>query len=250
MHRLAFFIVVYFASVTVVAWSAEEESPEALLQRAGRASQDGNAAEAVRLATAAIAFDNVDPMAYRLRGREHFRLGNVDKSIADFDRCAELQPNRQTSLWERGISYYYGGRYVEGAKQFEDYQTYHSEDVENAVWHVLCNSKVKDYATAKQNILSIRRDRRVPMMTIYDLFRGQARPEDVIQRATAESGDAALFYAHLYVGLYHEARGEAEKAREHISTAAEKYRIGHYMWDVARVHAERFKHDTPSKPEP
>ena len=40
-------------------------------------------------------------------------------------------------------------------------------------------------------------------------------------------------------GLYYEAAGDNAKAKEHITTAAEKHKIGHYMWDVARVHAER-----------
>jgi lipoprotein NlpI len=51
----------------------------------------------------------------------------------------------------------------------------------------------------------------------------------------------ALFYAHLYVGLYHEAAGDEAKTKEHLSAAVEKYQIGHYMWDVANVHLARMK---------
>ena len=47
-----------------------------------------------------------------------------------------------------------------------------------------------------------------------------------------------LFYAHLYIGLYHEAHGSGAGAREHILLAAEKYAGDDYMGDVARVHAE------------
>ena len=45
------------------------------------------------------------------------------------------------------------------------------------------------------------------------------------------------FYAHLYVGLYHEIAGEPAKARRHILRAA-SVPANHYMGDVARVHAK------------
>jgi lipoprotein NlpI len=47
-----------------------------------------------------------------------------------------------------------------------------------------------------------------------------------------------LFYAHLYLGLYFEALGDAEKARKHITRAAGQYQTGDYMGDVARVHQQ------------
>lgn len=253
MNRFALLLGLFFASVNVMALSAEEDTADALLQRANRAAQEGKSAEAVRLATAAIDVGKVDALAFYLRGREHFRLGQVGKSISDFDRYVQLRPDRRARLWERGISCYYGGQYAQGAKQFAEYQTYHGNDVENAVWHMLCNSKVNDFETATRHLLSIKSDRRVPMMRIYDLFRGEAQPQDVLEAAkagqpTEEQLNHRLFYAHLYLGLYYEARGEVEKARSHIVTAAEKHRIDGYMWDVAHVHAERFRQNRDGAP--
>jgi lipoprotein NlpI len=46
-----------------------------------------------------------------------------------------------------------------------------------------------------------------------------------------------MFYAHLYLGLYFEAIGENEQAREHILKAAERSKENGYMGDVARLHA-------------
>jgi lipoprotein NlpI len=251
MHRNLLVFVVCFASFQAIGWASEEETVD-LLRRAERAAQDGKSAEAVRWATAAIDAGVIDPVVYYLRGREHFRLGKVRQSVDDFDRFLAQRPDRSTSLWERGISCYYAGQYAAGAKQFADYQTYHSNDVENAVWHLLCNSKVKGFETARQQLLPIQSDRRVPMMTIYDLFRGEAQPDDVLKAvkdrpSTKEQMNHRLFYAHLYLGLYYEACGEAAKAREHILTAAEKHRIQGYMWDVAHVHAQRFQPDRPTK---
>ena len=90
-------------------------------------------------------------------------------------------------------------------------------------------------------MLKIGRDKRVPMMQVYDLYRGALKPADVL--AAAEAGEVApmqrqqrLFYAHLYLGLYYDATGNKKQALEHMSQAADKYRITHYMGDVARVH--------------
>ena len=57
--------------------------------------------------------------------------------------------------------------------------------------------------------------------------------------------DCALmgpFYAHLYLGLYYEVTGDAAKAKEHLELAT-RHKIGHYMWNVADVHAKRLTAD-------
>ena len=90
--------------------------------------------------------------------------------------------------------------------------------------------------------MPIEHDSRVPMMQIYDLYRGKASIDDVL--AAARAGDPPpdalrerLFYAHLYIGLYDEAAGDAKGAREHIGLAND-YKVDHYMGDVARVHLQ------------
>ena len=51
----------------------------------------------------------------------------------------------------------------------------------------------------------------------------------------------ARFYARLYVALYYESEGDEKKCREYLTEAVEKYKIGHYMWDVAAVHLKLLK---------
>src|SRR6478735_9117168 len=53
----------------------------------------------------------------QMRGEEHFRHARVAKSIADFDRQIQLQPNQEPAHWQRGIAYYYAGEYDKGARQ-------------------------------------------------------------------------------------------------------------------------------------
>ena len=98
---------------------------------------------------------------------------------------------------------------------------------------------------ARDTILPISDDRRVPMMQIFDLYRGKLKPEEVLAAAEAgEPGKEALnqrlFYAHLYIGLWYEAGGKKDLAKKHI-LESESHKIGHYMWDVAHIHAERFR---------
>jgi lipoprotein NlpI len=215
------------------------------LARARQAIERGDGRQAVELLDAVIARDAKAAEAYYWRGREQFKLGKVKESVADFDRYVELRPNAESSQWERGIAYYYVGDYDKGAKQFELYQTYHDQDVENSAWRYLCVAKTEGVDKARENMLPISRDPRVPMMEIYELFRGKKTPDDVFAAAKAGEPAAAalktrLFYAHLYVGLYFDSLGKTEEAREHILAAAEKYRIGHYMGDVAVIHARQF----------
>ena len=73
------------------------------------------------------------------------------------------------------------------------------------------------------------------------MFAGKAKPEDVLAAAEAGGPDERelrnrLCYAELYLGLYFEAKGEAEKSLGHIRKAAKDYSMPHYMGEVARVH--------------
>ena len=198
--------------------------------------------EAVADFDRAIELDPQMADAYGHRGSEQFTLGRFADSIADFDREIALEPRRKAGHWKRGIAYYYAGRYDEGRKQFEGYQTVDNNDVENAVWRFLCTARNDSVASARADLLIIKKDRRVPMMEIYAMFAGQATPDDVLTAAGASNPAPdelkhRLFYAHLYLGLYHDATGDTARTKKHLRAAVER-KIGHYMWDVAKVHAD------------
>jgi lipoprotein NlpI len=241
---------------------------------------------AVELAGKAIAADPKDPRGYLLRGVMHEAMQKHDEAVADFDKCLELDPKRAEAYdsrgseqfkrgkiaesladfdaflklvpkaapghWKRGISLYYAGRFDDGRKQFEGYEKVDTNDVENAVWHFLCVARKDGLDKARLSILKIGKDGRVPMMTVYDLYKGEKKPADVLAAAEAGEAPAAertnrLFYAHLYLGLYFDVMGDPKKALEHMELAAGKYRIGHYMGDVARVHADLLRKRSKDK---
>jgi lipoprotein NlpI len=95
---------------------------------------------------------------------------------------------------------------------------------------------------ARQALIPIEGDSRVPMSQVHALFAGTLQPADVLAAARAGNPPAPelnnrLFYAHLYLGLYYEAAGNAAAAREHLFKAAADFDSDHYMGDVARSHA-------------
>lgn len=185
---------------------------------------------------------------YNQRGAARFKAGDVAGSIADFDRAIKINPPLERQHWQRGLSHYYARRFRDGDKQFGLYQTYYAADVENVVWRMACQARYLGFEKARQGIMKLEGpDRRVPMKQIDALFRGTGTVEQVLEAAQAGDPDEKtlrqqLFYAHLYLGLYHEIKGEAKQARQHIF-AADSRKISHYMWDVAHVHADLLRQE-------
>lgn len=192
-------------------------------------------------------FDRVlelDPnfdVAINQRGGERFKMADIKGSVEDFEKYIKLNPKAYDDHWRYGISLYYAGKFADGAKQFKAGEKAFGNDVENAFFHYICNARSEGVEKARKNILVIGPDRRIPMMKIYDLIQGKAKPDEVIETAEkaklgTEERNEALFYGHLYVGLNYDAEGNAKKAEEHLKTAVEKHKISHYMWDVGNVH--------------
>ena len=256
---------------------AADQKTDQLLNEAQAAHRKGSLGDALVLATKAVNGDPKNPQCYYVRGRlyaedrehgkaladfdqalaleprgveiyqlraiERFKLGRFQESCVDFDKFIELVPERAPQDWQRGIAYYYAGRYEDGRKQFELHQTVNPNDVENAVWHFLCVARLSDGTKARASLLPIKDDPRVPMMQIYAVFAGKAKPEAAL--AAAKGGYSSLaqlnrqrFYANFYMGLFYEASGNQTLARRYVTEAAENYKADDYMGDVARVHAE------------
>ncbi len=173
-------------------------------------------------------------------GGARFKLGDATGAIDAFDGAVRIDGSLAPQLWQRGIAHYYAGRYEDGARQFEIHRTVNSRDVENSVWHFLCVAATDGLGAARAALIPVTGDRRVPMGEILELFAGEKRPADVLEAAErarrAGQGPGPVFYAHLYLGLYHEAAGDGQRAAEHIGRAVELPLDGSYMWHVARVH--------------
>lgn len=172
------------------------------------------------------------------RGTLNFREAKISNALADYNREIELVPDLAPGHWQRGIAYYYAEQYQKGVEQFELHQTVNPEDVENAVWHFLCAVRAPGGSVekAREKLIPITADPRVPMQEIHQLFAGTATPADVTKAAERE-GVRAKFYADLYIGLYLEALGNNTGSLRYTETAANSPAAeGSNMGDIARVH--------------
>ena len=170
------------------------------------------------------------------RAIEDFLAGRVKESVVGFDRVALLAPQAAPQLWQRGIAFYYVGRYDDCRKQFESHRTVNPNDVENPAWHFLCVAHAESPQKARAGLLPVGPDQRSPMREVYEMFKGTMTPEAVL--AAAGQSTSARFFAELYVGLYHEANGNKAAGLTHLKAAAsEQYATaGGYMHRVAMLH--------------
>ena len=180
-----------------------------------------------------------DAGAIMRRAEADFRAGRIAESVRGFDEVAKLRPDVAPQLWQRGIALYYAARYKDCRLQFESHRTVNPNDVENAAWHFLCAARETSVTDARRILLPVGPDGRAPMRQVYSMFAGELSPEAVMK--VAGSDESALFYAHLYIGLYHEAAGKRDEAAKQMRLAAQaKYAPhGGYMHDVARVHLQK-----------
>jgi lipoprotein NlpI len=163
------------------------------------------------------------------------------ESARVFDQLVLAVPGAEPELWQRGLSLYYAERYQDGRRQFELHKTVNPNDVENPAWHFLCVARLEGPEAARKAMLPVGEDPRVPMAEILALYAGRGTEAAVLKAAENGEGEIRrnqLCYAHLYLGLFHEAAGNAEKAREHITQAAGLFHMDHYMGKVAVMHAK------------
>ena len=185
-----------------------------------------------------------NPRAVLDRAVDDFAAGRLAAAATGFDEVAALVPQAMPQLWQRGIALYYVGRYRDCREQFESHRLVNPNDVENAAWHFLCVARADSPDAALAALLPVGPDSRAPMREIYRMFRGELTPEEVMaagERAAERGRASGLFFAHLYVGLYHEALGNGADARTHLVAAADDRfaPAGGYMHMVARVHVEQ-----------
>lgn len=181
-------------------------------------------------------------------GQARYQSGQLKEALADFDRAIKLNPELEAGHWQRWIVYYDLGQWENGRKQFEQYQGVDDNDVENVVWRAMCMARDPQlgWAKAAADLWKVKHDRRVPLMVVHQLFADKATEADVMKAVDeGDPGEEELlsrrFYAHLYLGLYHEVRGNKPEALKHLELASGKYKLPGYMAEVARVHVGLLK---------
>lgn len=174
-----------------------------------------------------------------------FYTGRFKESVATYDQAIAANENLAPDLWQRGLALYYAEDFAAGVKQFKLHQTVNRQDVENAVWHFLCFARIKDIDTARENLIDIKFDQRIPMATIFEVFAGTKSVDDLVQaygfqedRPDAPAIRLQQYYAHLYAALYQEVAGDKQAAIASLKMAVKVCPLerGNFMGEVARVH--------------
>lgn len=227
--------------VSLLVTSVQQDDWRGFLSKAQQADEAGNYAEAKKLLDTAVKVDQKRAELFSLRGAVNFKLGNITESLADFDQQIRIKPSDAPAHWRRGLTLYYADKFAEGVAQFTTSDKAEPEDVENAVWHLLCNARVRGLEAARKDMLKVSQDGRVPMMEVYKLFAGTSTIEKVMAAADAgnpmtEERQTRRFYANLYCGLFVEMTQQPDRAYELISKAVKSYPVKHYMMNVAEVH--------------
>ena len=199
-------------------------------------------------ATAATA--TAAPAATVRDGMALFRAQRLPEALAVFDALHAAFPQLRPTLWQRGLSLFYAGRFEEGAAQFRCDVAHNGADAEEALWAFLCEARGAPggFAGARANMLAVGEDPRPVLRVVLAVFRGAA-PLAALRAAGAHGGSSAhdRFYAALYEALFLEVapaeEGGEGAAREALARAlASAYATGaarerDYMVDVAAVHA-------------
>lgn len=226
----------------------QAQSVDSLVAKTNDAWSSGRYQEAFETAARVCHLEPNNLRYQLLLGDISFAAGKINESIAAYDAAIRIEPTIEPRLWQRGLALYYADRFADGVRQFETHQTVNSQDVENAVWHLLCAARVSDVEQARKKLIPITADPRVPMAEIYEMFAGRMSSDDVLKAAGQSSaappeGDRfklQQYYAWLYIGLYQEMLGEHESALESMKKAEEQNPLGktNFMGHVPRVHRE------------
>ncbi len=223
---------------------AVQMAPDDLPPRVFRAAlhlQNARLPEAVVDLTKLIELQPDRPDWWQTRGETRFKMGDAPGAVADFDEVIRLRPQTAPRHCQRGIALFYAGRYADGRDQFALHRQVNPNDVENAAWHFLCVAKLDGLDKAREQLLPVGPDARVPMKEIYTLHAGRGGAAEIEAAVAAEpAGErraGARFYADLYLALYAEAAGRRAESARHITAAAEEFAAHGYMGHVAKVHA-------------
>ncbi len=198
--------------------------------------------------TAALAKTPDSVRLYSRRGDCHLFLAHYAEAVTDFEKMIALDPAQDAPHWRLGIAYYFAGDFAKSVRQFEKYQTYETGDRENGIWKFLAQARGENLEKARAEMVVYTRFDREPFPALYDMFAGKRSTDDVFREIESKGltrDERVMFFAHYYAGLNEALLGHRERAIE-LTRKAATSAWGltaeggpAYMWQVARLHADR-----------
>ncbi len=199
-------------------------NPFAYVKRAQLFDLIGNNARAVQDYSTALGYNPTFADLYQLRGCSYFKMGNVLAAVFNWQRFIQLKPEKETEHWQICVGHALLGNYEEARKRFEWHWTANTEDMEVAFWHFLCVARTDGMTQARENLISVSGEKRVPMAQLHALFKGTGSEAEVwlaVEQGgpSAEERAQREFFAHYYLGLLKQAKGKLDEAKSSVSKA-------------------------------
>ena len=232
----------------------------AYIKRAQLYDLIGNNALAARDYSRALGTVGVDQKyadVFQMRGCAFFKLGNLRGAVSDWVNFLHLKPDKEAEHWQICVAYALLGKYEDARNQFEWHWTVNAKDMEVAFWHFLCVARTEGLAAAREKLMEVEGEKRVPMPALYRLFKGEGSAAEVwlaVEEGNPDPDERNQreFFANYYLGLFHQAEGKLEAANELIAAALEiaKSNAGYIgdspggqlrAGDIARVHHQQLQ---------
>jgi hypothetical protein len=86
------------------------------------------------------------------------------------------------------------------------------------------------------------------VLQVQKMIAGKMEPSEVVESMKG-GGKSVLFYGHLYLGLFFDAKKDLVKAKEHLTKCVEVKYPG-YMYDVAKLHLKMLEESSPTETKP
>ena len=166
----------------------DSANPFAYVKRAQLFDLIGNDARAVQDYSTALGYNPKFADLYQLRGCSYFKMGNVLAAVFDWQRFIQLKPKKETEHWQICVGHALLGNYEEARKRFEWHWTANTEDMEVAFWHFLCVARTDGMAKAREKLISVSSEKRVPMPQLYALYKGTGHEAEVWLVRRADEG--------------------------------------------------------------
>ena len=237
----------------------DTENQFAYIKRAQLFDLVGNKVRAIQDCSAALGLNPTFADVYQLRGCNHFKMGNVLAAVRDWQIFIQLKPEKETEHWQICVGHTLLGNYEEARKRFEWHWTENTEDMEVAFWHFLCVARTEGLAKARENLMTVSGEERVPMAQLYALYKGTGTGAEAdvwlaVEYGSPNSTERAQreFFATYYLGLLRQSEGRLKEAKTLVSKALSIARVNKGFigdspggqlrgGDVANVHLKQIE---------
>lgn len=171
------------------------------------------------------------------------RQGQLEDALEQFNKAQELSQHKRYE-WHRGVCLYYLDQLADAQSDFvANAQRYEgrfgepaSEERLFARACALRGETTEAFAAASEV-----RETRPVLRACAQLFDGDegalATLRDLCVNADTKDAMRRRLFGHFYVGLYHDAKGDAEKAKAHLALATSKVSDEDFTTRLPHLHA-------------